>query len=68
LKFKVKLFNLYCYVCDVCDVKKEANDNQMTYGIKQYPAIRLIEKNNTVIIIANIANKIRVIVANNLSG
>jgi hypothetical protein len=65
LKRKVTLFNLYCYVCDV---KKEANDNQITYGIKTYPATLLIEKNNTVTIRENIANKIRVTVAKNLLG
>ena len=52
----------------VCDVKKDANDNQITYGIKQYPATILIEKNNTVITSAKIANKIRVTVAKNLLG
>jgi hypothetical protein len=56
------------YVCDVCDVKKDANDNQITYGIKQYPATILIVKNITVITSAKIANKIRVIVENNLLG
>jgi hypothetical protein len=56
------------YVCDICDVKKDANDNQITYGIKQYPATILIVKNITVITSAKIANKIRVIVENNLLG
>ena len=52
----------------VCDVKKDANDNQITYGIKQYPATILIVKNITVITSAKIANKIRVMVAKNLLG
>ena len=52
----------------VCDVKKDANDNHITYGIKQYPATRLIEINNTVTTIANIVNKIRDVVAKNLLG
>ena len=52
----------------VCDVKNEANDNHITYGIKQYPAIRLIEKNNPVIIRAKIASNTRVTVENNLLG
>jgi hypothetical protein len=56
------------YVCDVCDVKKDANDNQITYGIKQYPATILMGKNITAITSAKIANNIRVTVAKNLLG
>jgi hypothetical protein len=52
----------------VCDVKKDANDNQIIYGIKQYPATILMGKNITVIISAKIANNIRVTVAKNLLG
>jgi hypothetical protein len=52
----------------VCDVKKDANDNQITYGIKQYPATILMGKNITVITSAKIANNIRVTVAKNLLG
>ena len=64
-KIKIILFYIFYHVCDV---KNEANDNQITYGIKTYPATLLIEKNNTVTIRANIANKIRVTVAKNLLG
>ena len=68
LKEYLKYEVILSYVCDVCDVKKDANDNQITYGIKQYPATILIGKNITVITSAKIANKIRVTVENNLLG
>ena len=58
----------YHYARHVCEVKKDANDNQITYGIKQYPAILLTGKNNTVITRAKIANNIRVTVENSLLG
>jgi transposase len=52
----------------VCDVKKEANDSQITYGIKQYAARGTIVKKSKATTPANIVNNIRVIVANNLFG
>ena len=55
-------------IVHVCDVKKEANDSQIMYGIKQYAARGTIVKKSKATTIANIANNIRVIVANNLSG
>ena len=60
-------FILYIIV-NVRDVKKEANDSQIMYGIKQYAARGTIVKKSKATTIANIANNIRVIVANNLFG
>ena len=60
-------FILYIIV-NVRDVKKEANDSQIMYGIKQYAARGTIVKKSKATTPANIANNIRVIVANNLFG
>jgi predicted metallo-beta-lactamase superfamily hydrolase len=68
LKEYLKCKQIIFSIIYVCDVKNDANDNQITYGMKQYPAILLIGKNNIVIINAKIAKSISVIVAKNLSG
>jgi hypothetical protein len=64
LKCKLIIFSIIY----VWEVSKDANDNQITYGIKQYPAILLMGKNNIVIINAKIAKSISVTVAKNFSG
>ena len=59
---------IFSDISHVCDVKKDANDNQITYGTKKYPAILFTGKNNIVTTTAKIANNIRVTVANSLLG